>query len=518
MTATTWRRCWGGWCGPPSASPAPSKWPPGRLPSARRESRRPLLASRPSLTGLVLAGYCAAMASPNRRPPGAGTVEHRRDGRWQVRVRIGQRRPSIGTYATEAEAEGVLAAALEAMAQAPEPSTLGAYGPAWLDRRSRDGYRNAGTDASRWSVHVAPDPIARLDLHGVTGRDVAELLGRVASRGAARESVRHVRTLLGALYRDAVRRGDAAASPVVGVELPRRGRPPREWTYLTLDEIAAVEAVRPWVPRRYEHPTDEARQAVLLAVYTGLRQGEQYGLEWADVTGIDGDRPMMTIRRSWRGETKTGAVRTIPILPPAAAILRALPRRGPTVHATPSGRPYTRGYDARWGEGMRERLGVSRAVRWHDLRHTCASHLVSGSWGRAWRLEEVREYLGHTSIEVTQRYAHLAPEALRATAAATVGPARASSEVDASSGANRSNYLRTHVDLNHRPSAPEAGPGAGDIAGDSGSMRPSCVQLAADVLRLAARQDPLALSRAIDLAAAVLDEAAAVAPRSSHAS
>jgi hypothetical protein len=49
-------------------------------------------------------------------------------------------------------------------------------------------------------------------------------------------------------------------------------------------------------------------------------------------------------------------------------------------------------------------------------------------------------------------------------------------------------------------------------------MRPSCVQLAADVLRLAARQDPLALSRAIDLAAAVLDEAAAVAPRSSHAS
>jgi hypothetical protein len=39
-------------------------------------------------------------------------------------------------------------------------------------------------------------------------------------------------------------------------------------------------------------------------------------------------------------------------------------------------------------------------------------------------------------------------------------------------------------------------------------MRPPCVQLAADVLRLAARQDPLALSRAIDLAAAVLEDAA----------
>jgi len=447
------------------------------------------------------------MASQSRRPPGAGTVEHR-GGRWQVRVRIGQRRPSIGTYATEAEAEGVLAATLEAMGAAPEPSTLGAYGPAWLDRRSRDGYRSAGTDASRWAVHVAPDPIARLDLHAVRARDVAELLGRVAARGAARESVRHVRTLLGALYRDAVRRGDVAASPVAGVELPRRGRPPREWAYLTLDEIACVEAVRPWVPRRYEHPLEEARQAVLLAIYTGLRQGEQYGLEWSDLAGLDGDRPMMTIRRSWRGETKTGTVRTIPILPPAVAILRALPRRGPTVHATPSGRPYARGYDARWGEGVRERLGIARPVRWHDLRHTCASHLVSGSWGRAWRLEEVREYLGHTSIEVTQRYAHLAPEALRATAAATVGPDRASSGVDASDGANRAKCWRTLQDSNLRPSAPEAGPGASDITGDSAPMRPPCVQLAADVLRLAARQDPLALSRAIDLAAAVLEDAA----------
>ena len=449
------------------------------------------------------------MVSQSRRPPGAGSVVER-DGRWQVRVRIGQRRPSIGTYATEDEAEGVLAATLEAMGAAPEPSTLGGYGPAWLDRRDRDGYRNAGTDASRWAVHVAADPIAGLDLHGVRARDVAELLARVASRGAARETVRHVRTLLGALYRDAVRRGDVAASPVAGVELPRRGRPPREWTYLTLDEIAAVEADRPWVPVRYERPVDDARQAVLLATYTGLRQGEQFGLEWADVIGLDGDRPMMTIRRSWRGETKTGAVRTIPILPPAVAILRTLPVRGPTVHATASGRPYTTGYDAGWGEGMRERLGVARAVRWHDLRHTCASHLVSGSWGRAWRLEEVREYLGHTSIEVTQRYAHLAPEALRATAAATVGPARASSGVDASGGRVELSG-RAQVGSNHRPSASEALPGALGTAGDSGPMRPACVQLAVDVLRLAARGDPHALARAVDLASAVLDDAAQTA-------
>jgi integrase len=51
-------------------------------------------------------------------------------------------------------------------------------------------------------------------------------------------------------------------------------------------------------------------------------------------------------------------------------------------------------------------------VRWHDLRHTCGASLISGWWGRAWRLEEIKELLGHKDISVTQRYAHLAKGAL----------------------------------------------------------------------------------------------------------
>jgi hypothetical protein len=44
-----------------------------------------------------------------------------------------------------------------------------------------------------------------------------------------------------------------------------------------------------------------------------------------------------------------------------------------------------------------------------------------GTWGATWRLEEVRDFLGHSSIVVTQRYAHLSPEHLHAKAAQTGG-------------------------------------------------------------------------------------------------
>jgi integrase len=54
-----------------------------------------------------------------------------------------------------------------------------------------------------------------------------------------------------------------------------------------------------------------------------------------------------------------------------------------------------------------------RHVRWHDLRHTCASSLVAGWWGRRWTLQEVQAYLGHSSITMTERYAHLAESVVK---------------------------------------------------------------------------------------------------------
>jgi len=55
--------------------------------------------------------------------------------------------------------------------------------------------------------------------------------------------------------------------------------------------------------------------------------------------------------------------------------------------------------------------------RIHDLRHTCAAWLVS----EGVPLSEVRDLLGHASITMTERYAHLAPDRVRSAVAKLEG-------------------------------------------------------------------------------------------------
>ena len=80
-------------------------------------------------------------------------------------------------------------------------------------------------------------------------------------------------------------------------------------------------------------------------------------------------------------------------------------------------------------------------LHWHDLRHTFASWAVQ----RRVSLYELKELLGHSTLTMVKRYAHLAPEHLRAAAAAldgvlaptAVAPPSASDSASAKSTARR---------------------------------------------------------------------------------
>lgn len=128
---------------------------------------------------------------------------------------------------------------------------------------------------------------------------------------------------------------------------------------------------------------------IRFAVLSGLRRGEMLALTPEQVRD---DVILLT------AQTKSGRPRAIPLPPQAAAIAR---KRLPWGIAYPA---------------LRERFLKARSaagldhVHWHDLRHTYASWLVQAGQP----LTAVRDLLGHSSLAVTNRYAHLAPAHLRA--------------------------------------------------------------------------------------------------------
>lgn len=140
---------------------------------------------------------------------------------------------------------------------------------------------------------------------------------------------------------------------------------------------------------------------ITLALHTGMRKGELLGLEWARVDSVNG---LIYLEA---GHTKGNRRRSIPINRPARGALESCQARCP-------GRFVFGGVkDVKRSFAHACQLAGIEDFRFHDLRHTFASWLVQAGAP----LTEVRDLLGHASIEMTERYAHLAPERLRGTVA-----------------------------------------------------------------------------------------------------
>ncbi len=135
--------------------------------------------------------------------------------------------------------------------------------------------------------------------------------------------------------------------------------------------------------------------AFRLLILTGCRLGEIQTLQWEFITDLGMELP----------DTKTGA-RRIPLPQAARAVLSALPRRpeNPYVIAGKVPGKYATDLQHPWRR-IRERAGL-HDVRIHDLRHTYASNAVSSGMP----IQMVGRLLGHTQIQTTMRYAHLADD------------------------------------------------------------------------------------------------------------
>jgi integrase len=138
--------------------------------------------------------------------------------------------------------------------------------------------------------------------------------------------------------------------------------------------------------------------AFLFSIHTGLRAGEQFGLDWSQVSLT---RKTVTLHR-----TKAGRTRHVPLNQIALDALKAIKPSGVLsgpVFLNTEGQPLRSGRD--WFEPAVE-MAELKDYTWHCNRHTFASRLVMAGVD----LRTVAQLLGHATIQMTMRYAHLAPE------------------------------------------------------------------------------------------------------------
>lgn len=162
---------------------------------------------------------------------------------------------------------------------------------------------------------------------------------------------------------------------------------------------------------------------VKITVLYGLRRSELLGLQW---DSIDFERETMTIRHTVskvtkvvaKDKTKTASShRTFPLVPEAVEIFKTAKcqeqqnrlafgseyQETPYVFKWPDGHTYSPDYITHRFQDLL-RIHNLPPIRFHDLRHSCASLLIAMNWS----LKDVQEWLGHSDIQMTANiYSHL---------------------------------------------------------------------------------------------------------------
>jgi integrase len=317
---------------------------------------------------------------------------------WGFTVIIDGKRRRRQGYASRAEAQDALDALKHPAPAAPAevPSiTLAEAFERYFKTKAR---KRSLFEDERLSKYLLAEFGADTQLHEITSSRISEyqekrLAITKSRRGGALAAARVNRpfALLRALLRLASRKWEVIAAPPV-IELEKE--PQRRLRWLTHEEAIRLLDACP------EQKNPALVDLVELALYTGMRQGELLNLAWGDV---DRARGVLLLE-----VTKSGRRREVPLNGPAYAVLerrRASGTPAGLVLGNRSGDSFRKSWEA-----AVEAAKLDAPLRFHDLRHTFASWAVQ----RGVTLVELKDLLGHSTLTMVLRYAHLAPENLRA--------------------------------------------------------------------------------------------------------
>jgi integrase len=251
------------------------------------------------------------------------------------------------------------------------------------------------------------------DAESLSTAEIEQRLSAAARDGKwAPSTYNHYRSLLMLTYREARRAGKVNVNPARDVRHRREDN--SRVRYLNqfepmrteIDYLKPLKTEEERLRAVIQHDCPEHLAEFELAVSTGLRKGSMYGLEWSMV---DWTGRMLNIPIS-----KNGEALHIPLNNAALAALRTVYQRGEKTgrvfQSEKTGKPLAN--SRHWFEDAVEQAGITD-FHWHDLRHCFATKLrMKGA-----KLEDISELLGHKSLAMSRRYAHLGPNQLHKVAA-----------------------------------------------------------------------------------------------------
>jgi len=363
----------------------------------------------------------APATSRPRRGPNEGTIYRRPDGRWVAGITGpgGKRKFFYGRTRLEVARKLAVAQRNQSLGlpMLNDRMPLAEFLQEWLAEKVKPSVRPYTYMAYEVNVrvHIVP-ALGRVPLTQLNPQQVQRFVNQKLEDGLAPKTVKYIRQTLHAALAHAERWGLVHRNVASLVEIPRHEQ--REMSAFTTAEA-----------RRFLQAIEGDRLEALfrVALALGLRQGEALGLRWSDV---DFEVGTLRVRHGLQRHgheyhlmpPKTARSRRVIPLPPsiAAALLAHRGRQkkerlhaGPSwdeqwdlVFCRPNGKPldHTR-VNSHFGQLLQD-AGLPR-IRFHDLRHSCATLLlVQGVPPRV-----VMEILGHSDIAMTMNtYTHVLPE------------------------------------------------------------------------------------------------------------
>jgi integrase len=356
-----------------------------------------------------------------RRGHGEGTIAQRKsDGRWVAALFLPNGRRKFLYAKTHKEAVEKLRAAQRGLDNGLDLDTgrltVAQYLDKWLSASVQPSVKVKTYEGYESIVRIRVVPrVGRKQLPNVTALDLQDLYAQLAADGLANRSIHHTHRCLHRAFVQAMRWNLISRNPCDGVTPPRPMR--TEMHVLTPDQADTfLIATR-------QHP---AHALYMLAITTGMRQGELIGLRWQD---LDLDSNKLAVRQALQRQRGKGLVfvepktarsrRVIQLSQRAITALRAhrdrqaFERRAvgtewrdlDLVFCDGFGSPLDPSYQTTIFKAALHRAGLP-AIRFHDLRHTAATLLLS----QGVHVKLVSEMLGHSTITLTlDTYSHLIP-------------------------------------------------------------------------------------------------------------